>query len=387
VSGGTDSAAADVRVLHVAECFGGGVLQMISLVSAACARAGSAQLIAYGRRPETPIEPRRHLHADVELVDLDWRRRSPRSQVAAARRLRRVCADWLPDVVHLHSSFAGALGGYALAGAAPLIYTPHAFASTVASRPPWRQATFRSIERFVGARADVVGAVSQSEAAIARDLGGRKVLCIPNGIAELEPALLAATPSSSHPPVRPRVIAVGRLTAQRQPGACARILAAVADITDIAWIGGGGDDGRGRRASYAALAAAGAQPTGWVDRDAVLQELRDATVYLHWTAGDGQALSLLEAMACDAVIVASDIAANRDLVDQGQLCADEDVAATLIRRIVAEPAFAAELLETQRSRRRRHSASEMASTWLETYRQLSGRAPARAQDQARVASP
>ena len=39
----------------------------------------------------------------------------------------------------------------------------------------------------------------------------------------------------------------------------------------------------------------------------------EAKVYLHWTAWDGLPLSILEAMANDVVVIASDIPANREL--------------------------------------------------------------------------
>lgn len=359
----------ELRVLHVVECFGGGLLKMVSLVTDTAAGAGAAQRVAYGRRSETPAQPELEFNPHVQLIDLDWRRRSPRSQLGVALRLRQICDDWRPDVIHLHSSFAGAVGAFALSGRAPMIYTPHAFPSTVTAKRSQR-AAFRAVERFIVNRADVVGAVSQSEAELALELGARRVTCIPNGIPELDPERLA--PDSQRWPTgaNGRVVAAGRLTPQRRPTACAQILAGVADLAEVAWIGGGGVNGRKRSAAMAALTAAGARPTGWLGREAVLEELRRASVYLHWTAGDGQALSLLEAMACDTVIVASDIPANRDVVDRRQLCATEAEAIAMIRRIVTEPAYAEELLARQRRRRHSHSASAMGQAWLELYRRL-----------------
>jgi glycosyltransferase involved in cell wall biosynthesis len=272
--------------------------------------------------------------------------------------------------VHLHSSFAGAVGVLALRGRAPLVYTPHAFASAIAGTPTLLRAAYRFSERFIVHRADAVGAVSDSEAITARALGARSVVCLPNGIPELDPMQLAGAPKRGAAPTRPRVIAVGRLIAQRQPAACARILSAVADVADIGWIGGGADDGPARRAATEALTAAGAPPTGWLPRDAVLAELRGASAYLHWTAWDGQALSLLEAMACDAVIVASDIPPNRDVLDRRQLCSTEDQAIRMLRQIATDRAFATELLAVQRRRRARYSAAAMVTGWLDLYEEL-----------------
>jgi glycosyltransferase involved in cell wall biosynthesis len=346
-------------------------------------REGGAHAIAYGRRPETPPDPRADISNDVELIALDWRRGSPRSHIAVTRTLVRLCDEWSPDVIHLHSSFAGLVGVLALRGRAPLVYTPHAFASEIAGTPWLRRMAFRSGERFIVRHADLVGAVSDSEATTARALGARRLVCVPNGIPELDFAEPGADGEPIPPPLRPRVIAVGRVSAQRQPEASARILSAVADVADIAWIGAAADDGRASRAWNEALTSAGAAPTGWLPREAVLAEMRSSTAYLHWTAWDGLSVSLLEAMACDAVIVASDTAPSRDVLDSRQLCSSEDEAVRLLRRIATDRAFATGLLAVQHRRRVRHSAALMVQAWLQLYDQLSrGVSPAAAKRQA-----
>jgi glycosyltransferase involved in cell wall biosynthesis len=371
--------------LHVAEAFGGGLMAIVNMIAEGGARSGASHTIAYGRRPETPLDPRAGVAAGVELIELDWRRRAPRSHVAVVSALRRICDEFSPDVIHLHSSFAGAVGVLALRGRAPLLYTPHSFASAIADTPRLLRTAFRASERYIVRSADVVGAVSDSEARTAEMLGARRLVCVQNGIPELDPTQLDSAPEHIPKPVRPRVIAAGRVIAQRQPEACARILSAVADVADIGWIGGGADDGPARRAANDALTAAGAPPTGWLPREAMMAALRAATAYLHWTAWDGQALSLLEAMACDAVIVASDIPPSRDVLDPRQICATEAEAIQLLRRIATDESFASELLAVQRRRRARHSAAAMVRRWLAVYEELAARsAPGSVTQPARV---
>ena len=357
-----------MRILHVAEAFGGGLMEMVRLVTARSATDGHAVAIVHGVRPETPADVRAVVAEEVELFRLDWRRRSPRTQVAAGRALRRLTEAWQPDVVHLHSSFAGVVGGCALRGRMPLIFTPHAFASALPGTGRPRRAALRAAERLAVRSADVVAAVSASEARVARELGARDVVVVPNGIPELDHEPRRAMARGG--PARPRIIACGRIIAQRRPEACARILSRVDDVAEVAWIGGGGDQGPQGRAAIAALEAAGVPISGWVPRSRVLEELAGATAYLHWTSWDGQPLSVLEAMATGALVVASDIEPNRELLDSRQLAASEDEAVALLRRVVRDPAFATALLDAQDARSSGHSAREMCERWHSLYSSL-----------------
>jgi glycosyltransferase involved in cell wall biosynthesis len=160
-------------------------------------------------------------------------------------------------------------------------------------------------------------------------------------------------------------VVVGRVDGARQPAAAARILGSVADVARTEWIGGGEAPG-----ALAALSAAGVHVTGWVEREDVQRRLSRATACLHWSAWDAQPLSVLEAMAHDTVLVASDIAPNRELLDARQLCATEDAASRLLRAVLTESAMREELLADQRRRRGRYAATRMVRDWLEVYRRV-----------------
>jgi glycosyltransferase involved in cell wall biosynthesis len=353
-----------LRVLHVVEAFGGGVYEIVRTLAERTARSGRAVGVAYGRRPETPLAVRHDFPPEVELFPLPWDERSPRAQLAAGRALHRLVAAWRPAIVHLHSSFAGAVGMAVVRGSVPTIYSPHAYASAMPGQRPVRLATYRAVERVTSRWVTLVGAVSSSEARFARDvLGARRVCVVPNGIPELDDP-----PGSPERAGRPLVVALGRICAQRRPGACARILRSLADVADTAWIGGG--DPAGSRA--ASLRAAGVTVSGWLPREEALARLATASVYLHWTAWDGLALSLLDAMARDVVVVGSDIPPTRDLIGRRQVCASEPDAVELIRRVLSEPSLRDALLADQRRRRAAHSAERMTRLWLEVYERLAG---------------
>jgi len=353
-----------LRVLQVVEAFGGGALEVVTTISERLAERGDDVALAYGVRPETPADVRARVAPEVELFPLPWTARTARAQVGAARALRRLVDGWRPDVVHLHSSFAGVVGAIALRGRVPLIYTPHAYSFT-AAQGRVRRTAYRAAERLVTRLTDVVGAVSKSEERLAREVArARTVTHIPNGIPELDPGRepgreddAAGTPS---------VIAMGRIVPQRRPEECARILASLDGTADVAWVGGGGPIGPDAP-GFRALRDSGVEVTGWVGRDEAMARLAGATAYLHWTAWDGQPLSVLEAMARDVVVVASDIEANRELVGDEQVCAGEADATELLRAVVSDRELRERLLRSQRERRGAHGAQRMVERWRDLY--------------------
>ena len=91
-------------------------------------------------------------------------------------------------------------------------------------------------------------------------------------------------------------------------------------------------------------------------------------MYLHWSAWDGQSLAILEAIARDVVVVASDIPANREIVGPRQVCADER-SADRARAIGARrtPRCAPSCSRTQRRRAPAFGARRMSAEWLAVY--------------------
>ena len=134
-------------------------------------------------------------------------------------------------------------------------------------------------------------------------------------------------------------------------------------------MGGGGDLADG---GTAALRAAGIRITGWLERSAALGAKHGNSHGLPaLVGGDAQPLAVLEAMANDVVVVASDIPANRELLGPRQVCGTEDAAVELLRGVITEPALRAELIAEQRERRTRYGAARMAAEWLAVYSRLS----------------
>lgn len=351
-----------LRILHIVEAFGGGVYEVVRQLAERHSAAGHIVAIAYGIRPETPRDVRSAIAPDVEVIPIPWTERSLTAQVAAFRALRRLIPSWQPAVVHLHSSFATVLGAVALPREVPTVCSPHAYSFTMASQSRVRRLAFRSLEAFATRRADMVGAVSESEAATARTIGARTVRVVANGIPELD----GAHQNAPYEPPAPSVLAMGRAEPQRRPADCAAILSSVSDVAKVEWVGGQSTTEEGVNV----LRSAGIPVTGWLPRDEALKRLGAARAYLHWTAWDGQPLSILEAMARDVVVIASDIPPNREVLGEEQVFGTVEEAALHLRLALTDRAYAEAAIRRQRSRRSRFSSTRMAQEWLAVYRDL-----------------
>ena len=353
-----------MRVLHVTEASTSGTFAVVRTLCERLAKNGHDVALACGRRPETPADAAGDPEPAVEYVTLPWQRRSVRAHAAAARALRALVRTWRPDIVHLHSAFAGFVGVLALGRSGiPLVYTAHGspLGRTVDGR--LRLAAYARLEGFVARRVALVGAVSAAEAALVAAIApSARIAVVANGIAELDEGALPEARGRSGA----RVVALGRIVRQRRPAETARILSALAPQAEVLWIGDGPP------AQTAAVRAAGVPITGWLPRAQALDRLAAATVLVHWSASDGAALAILEAMARDVVVVASDIAPNRELVGDAQTCGEAEEAVALVRAVLADAVLRERLLAGQRERRERYGAADMTAGWVTLYGGLLG---------------
>jgi glycosyltransferase involved in cell wall biosynthesis len=354
-----------LRVLHVAEAFATGILEMVRALSDELVGRDVQVAIAYGTRPETPSDLRSLLDPEVALFRLPWIDRRFSEHLRSAVAIHRLTQQWQPDVVHLHSSFAGAIGAFSVPRRIPIVYTPHAYSFALPQKTKLARGVYRQAERIIARRVSVVGAVSQSEADLARKvLDAPRTAVVPNGIAEINGEAMEM--GRSERSARPKVLAMGRMDPQRLPDETAQILQGVSDRADVLWAGGpkpgthGDAPLRARRIPY----------TGWLERVEAMRHLRDSTIYLHWTAWDGHPISVLEAMASGVLVIGRDTPALREVLPSDQLPATVADAVALIRSMVEDHGRHEELLEAQSKRAQYFSAERMADDWLTVYERL-----------------
>jgi glycosyltransferase involved in cell wall biosynthesis len=125
----------------------------------------------------------------VTHIPLDLRRAvAPRADAGAARRLARIVRRLRPDLIHAHSSKAGAVARLARLGApgVPVIYTPHGFAFAGYFSGRLERRAYLEVERGLAPLTSCIVGVCEAEARLARSVASeRKIYVVHNGI---EPA-------------------------------------------------------------------------------------------------------------------------------------------------------------------------------------------------------
>ena len=287
--------------------------------------------------------------------------------VRLTRRLR-------PDVVHAHSSIGGALARAAGWGA-PVVYTPHAMATSPA---------YLAVERLLGRGTDRVVAVSPSEGErIERQrlVPPGRVVVIPNGI-DLDPPppdgrdlrRLLGLPAD----VR-LVGTVARLIPQKAPvwfvAACAEVARRRPDVHFVL-IGSGPLQRDVDRAVEASDLAGRLHRLASVPGAArVLGQLDVVTLLSRFEGGP---YLPLEAMRAGTPVVVSDVVGNRDVVEDGVSgfvvpAGDAWTAADRAIRLLEDDPGRAAMVEAARRRlAERHDVRSMGLRTVALYQELAG---------------
>ena len=280
--------------------------------------------------------------------------------LACAVRTVSALAEERFDVVHLHEPLVpGPTLTSLLVSPAPIVGTFHAAGGSALYR--WLAPLARVVARRVAVRCAVS---ADAQRLAARRLGGRYVL-LHNGI-EVE-RFAKATP---WPTKGPTVLFVGR----HEPRKGLRVLleAFPSLPPDVRlWIAGEGPETPALRS-----ATAGNPRVEWlgrVDDDELGRRLRGADVLCAPSVhGESFGVVLLEAMAAQTVIVASDLEGYRHVVRDGRdgllvPPGDACALARALRQALTEPSRAASLVESGEGRALELSMERLAERYATLY--------------------
>jgi glycosyltransferase involved in cell wall biosynthesis len=265
-------------------------------------------------------------------------RRSPHlSDIRAVLRLRRLVRAH--DLVHFHSSKAGVVGRLAVASLRsrrpPVVFTPHGWSWLAGGH---LAPAYRKIERLLLPLATVVVAVSDEERAAGQAvLGPRaaRIMVNPNGV---DPGRFSPAGPVADRPDGPLLVCVGRLSRQRAPDVAVTALAFVRTPSVRLRFVGDGEDRAATENLVTAFGLAGRVEFSGSRSDPA-PDLRAADLVVIPSRYDGMALILLEAMACGAAIVATQVAGSSALAGAGELVPAEDPEslAAAIDAMLADP--------------------------------------------------
>lgn len=277
-------------ILHVTECFAGGVSRAIKQI-ASITPQHEHHLLWTG--DETPADTQGF--ASISPM--------PDSPIGRIQSVRKTTTELNADIVHAHSSWAGV---YARATRLPAytIYQPHCYAFEDHQRPAAVNYLYYLAEKQLARRGDLTIALTEHERKLTRRLSARaRVEILPN-VASLRPEQPLAR--ERLPIERLSVAMIGRICRQKDPD----FFIHVADLARarqpglrFTWIGDGDATMR------AALEQHGIEVTGWLSAEQLAQRLGGDGIYLHSAAHEAFPLSILDAAAFGLPIVARHIAA------------------------------------------------------------------------------
>jgi glycosyltransferase involved in cell wall biosynthesis len=368
------------RLLMVVRPSEGGAFGHVARLSGELVRRGHQVAICGPHASEADLAP------GVEVIYVEMVQPiAPIRDLKALAGLADVVRKWKPDLIHAHGSKAGTLGRLAryAAPSVPVAFTPHQYAFANYFKRRWVRKVYRGIERAMAPLATMVICVCEAERDNAILVGsGDRATVVYNGI-DFHPA---DGPDARLERMRergPAICAVAELHPRKGLmtllGAMPRVLAVHPDATLV--IAG---EGRQREELLREVARLGIADSvrllGLVgDVPAVLA---GADVFVNAAWAEAFPYSVLEAMAAERPIVATDVGGTREAIEDGvtgRLVKPDDGQglAQAILDLLCEPDEAARMASAAGERMRElFTFQRMVAGTLDAYAALGATRPA-----------
>ena len=299
--------AAKKKILYIVEAMGGGVFTYIVDLSNELVNSYD-MYIAYAVRKQTPENYKDYFDKRIHLIEVKnfGRAIDPVKDIMAFVEVKRIATEIKPDVIHLHSSKAGAIGRMAFNGKIPMFYTPHGYSFLMDNYKPMKRRVFKLIESVCAKRNCTTISCSVGEHEETLKLTKRATY-VNNGInmAELQ-KIIDRTEKMEHPFT---VYTLGRICYQKNPVLFNEIAKSLPDVKFV-WIG----DGELREE----LTSKNIEITGWINRNTAIRYAVNADVFLLPSRWEGLPISLLESMYMKKICVVSNVIGNRDVIHNGK---------------------------------------------------------------------
>ncbi len=300
-----------MKVVHIVEALAGGVNTYFKDLSFffgdnEIKKTIDTTIIYSSNRKEVDSQrTRNEFSKGVSLLELNMVRHfSPFQDLKSIIKLTKELKKLNPDIIHLHSSKAGVLGRIAcflLFKKKKIFYTPHGYAFLRTDISELSKKTYWIIEKYFqlifGGETIACG---DTEYEIASRIG--KSVLVRNGIdinsvrenfIEKKNEILT-------------IGIVGRITFARNPYLFNKIAKKYPDLNFV-WIGDGELNHE--------ITAPNIRITGWMlEQSNVLRELNAIDVYIQTSLWEGLPIAVLEAMALQKPVLATNVIGNKDIV-------------------------------------------------------------------------
>ncbi|KJC49536.1 glycosyl transferase [Bradyrhizobium sp. LTSP885] len=317
-----------MKILHVAETVRGGIASYLNELHPQQRASFGAGNVHY----VVPSDHRDDLVGieDAEITTFDRSGRSVSGLFQMLRATLQAIDVMQPDIVHLHSSFAGLVlrPALALRSRRPrVIYCPHGWAFSRETSRLSHQVT-KAIENLLARTSDRIICISGDEhneatrAGIAPD----RLSLVHNGISRNRP--LPKAIAASWPSTKTKVLFIGRLDRQKGYDLLVDAARSLEDVLDVRIVGAaviGKFDGSKVPSNVSLL--------GWLNRQQIEAQLDAADIVVIPSRWEGFGLVALEAMRAEKPILAFRIGALPEIVEDG------------VTGVLCEPVSTAQLVE------------------------------------------
>lgn len=306
-----------IKVLHISETFVTGVYTYIQSICTFTAQNPNIEtyiIYSPNREGTDKLDFKKDFSSKVKLIPISMQREVlPFKDYKSLQQLKKAIKTIEPDVIHLHSSKAGVLGRIAASchPKSKVYYTPHGYAFLRNDISLLKKMFFKGIEKLITyIFKSTTLACGDHEYEIAKSFG--KSILIRNGV-----LLDDFFPYHKNGNTQLKsIVTVGRISYQKNPKLFNTIALKFPNLKFI-WIG----DGELKHD----LKAKNIEVTGWLDRSEVLKKVALKDIYIQTSLWEGLPFTIIEAMALQKPILATNVVGNKDTVEHqknGFLCND-----------------------------------------------------------------
>lgn len=259
-----------------------------------------------GRRPATPDNFENQLNPKIHLIEL-----SEMSNIKkfyfSMKELKRIKKEVNPDIIHLHSTYAGVIGRIAFCKIEePVLYMPHGY-SFILMGKGIKSLIYKLVEVIIGKYTNAITVTCcKSEEDVAKEIS-HKTAYIETGInvKKFDSVISEIVPTKRE---RFTVFMLGRICVQKRPELFNDIAELVPDA-EFLWIGEG--------ELKSLLIAPNIKVTGWKTRTEALQLAQSADIFVLCSYGEAISMSLLENMYLKKLCLVSNTMGNKSVISDG----------------------------------------------------------------------